>query len=100
MLSTIQYWPNPNKFDPERFSAENKDNIVPYTFMPLGLGPHNCIGERFGVLQTKIGLINFFRNHYVTPTEKTPRVLKLEARALMIQCEGGIVLNVVRDPLI
>ncbi|XP_037043595.1 probable cytochrome P450 6g2 [Bradysia coprophila] len=94
-----KYWPNPNKFDPERFSAANKDKIVPYTLLPLGTGPHNCIGERFGILQTKIGLINFMKNHHVTPTENTPRVLQFEPKALIIQSKGGMVLNVVRDPL-
>ncbi|KAJ6633076.1 putative cytochrome P450 6g2 [Pseudolycoriella hygida] len=94
-----KYWPNPGKFDPERFSAENKDKIVPYAYLPLGAGPHNCIGERFGILQSKIGLINFFKNHSVRPSEKTPRVLKFEPKALVIQFQGSFHLDVIRDPI-
>lgn len=38
------HYPNPDKFDPERFSDENKHNIIPGTLAPFGLGPRNCIG--------------------------------------------------------
>lgn len=34
-----KYFPNPDKFDPERFSEGNKHNIVPNTFLPFGIGP-------------------------------------------------------------
>lgn len=39
------YFENPNKFDPERFSDDNKEFIKPYTYMPFGVGPRNCIGN-------------------------------------------------------
>lgn len=31
-----RYFPNPHKFDPERFSVENRDNIDPDTYLPFG----------------------------------------------------------------
>lgn len=40
-----EYWPNPEKFDPYRFSEENKDSIVSGTYLPFGLGPRACIGR-------------------------------------------------------
>ena len=35
---------NPEKFDPERFNDQKKNSIAPFTYMPFGLGPRNCIG--------------------------------------------------------
>lgn len=42
-----KYYPNPDSFDPERFSEANKNNIVPFTFFPFGEGPRNCMGKNY-----------------------------------------------------
>ena len=34
-----QHYPNPNKFDPDRFSDENKKNRHPMSFLSFGEGP-------------------------------------------------------------
>lgn len=34
-----EYWPEPTKFDPERFSNENKGKIESITFQIFGGGP-------------------------------------------------------------
>ena len=58
-------WPNPDIFDPERFSAENKVNIKTGSFIPFGIGPRECIGKRLAYIVMKTALVSFLRNHEV-----------------------------------
>ncbi|CAD7011939.1 unnamed protein product [Ceratitis capitata] len=94
-----KFYPQPKKFDPERFAPEHKKQLPPYAYMPFGLGPHACIGERFAMMQTKIGLTYFLLNHKVTTCPLTKIPMQLDPKAVVIQAEGGIHLNVVRSPL-
>ncbi|XP_017480335.1 PREDICTED: cytochrome P450 6g1-like [Rhagoletis zephyria] len=94
-----KYWPNPNTFDPERFSAENKKLHEPMAYMPFGTGPRNCVGGRVGLLQVKTGLVNILKNHFVTVCDKTPAEITFNPLSILLQCKEGIYLNVVNDGL-
>ena len=45
-----KYHPEPEVFDPERFSDERKTDIKSCTFMPFGLGPRICIGKKNSII--------------------------------------------------
>lgn len=45
MQNDPQYFPYPDKFDPERFSEENISQKTQYVYMPFGEGPRQCIGK-------------------------------------------------------
>uniref|UniRef100_A0A6B2E9E1 Putative cytochrome p450 9b2 n=1 Tax=Phlebotomus kandelakii TaxID=1109342 RepID=A0A6B2E9E1_9DIPT len=84
-----QYFPNPDKFDPERFSDENKHKIVPGTYLPFGVGPRNCIGSRFALVEIKVLLYYLILNFKIEATEKTQIPLKLTKDPIM-KPEKGI----------
>ncbi|CAH1168644.1 unnamed protein product [Phyllotreta striolata] len=67
------YFPDPDKFDPDRFEG----NVKYEGFLPFGDGPRNCIGERLGVMQVKLGVAVLLKNFEVSlsPTLKEPLVL-------------------------
>ena len=56
-----RYWKDPETFDPERFSRENKGNIVPYTYMPFSTGQRSCVGKNFAMLEMKVVLSRVIR---------------------------------------
>ncbi|XP_076627123.1 cytochrome P450 6k1 [Colletes latitarsis] len=67
-----KYYPDPLRFDPDRFSDENKDKIIAGTYMPFGEGPRACIGARLGMLQSAVGIITILKDYKVSldPTYK------------------------------
>ena len=51
-------WPDPERFDPERFSKANEKLIAPFTHLPFGGGPRGCIGGNYAMLQILMILSN------------------------------------------
>ena len=58
-----QYYPNPEKFNPDNFSPDKKTERSPYTFLAFGQGPRNCIGMRFALLQVKTAIARMVFNY-------------------------------------
>jgi cytochrome P450 family 9 len=65
------YYPDPEKFNPENFNAENKAKRHPYAYLPFGIGPRNCIAMRFALVETKAALAHLIYNFKIEPCEKT-----------------------------
>lgn len=61
-----EYFPDPEKFMPERFIGENsaENNIA---FMPFGVGPRLCVGMRFAQNELRAGLSKFILNYRLLP---------------------------------
>lgn len=84
-----KYYPEPEKFDPERFSDENKHKINPYTFLPFGVGPRNCIGSRFALLEAKTLLFFLLKNFEIVPVKRTNIPFKFTKSSFQLLAEGG-----------
>ncbi|XP_037935232.1 probable cytochrome P450 6v1 [Teleopsis dalmanni] len=91
-----KYWPNPDLFDPERFTTEQKKTHKPMSYLPFGAGPHNCIGMSIGLLQLKLGLIHFLREHCVEFCEKTVDSIEFDMKFALLSNKDGIYLRIVK----
>ncbi|XP_063929812.1 cytochrome P450 6A1-like [Zophobas morio] len=90
-----EYYPDPEKFDPERFNEENSRSRPRYAHLPFGEGPRTCIGIRFGRMQSKVSLASLLKNYKFTLNEKTEPP-KFAVNSFLLVPAGDIWLNVER----
>lgn len=91
-----QFFSNPEKFDPERFGEERKHEINPYAYIPFGIGPRRCIGDRFAMMETKVLFVYLIRSFEIKLREGTEYPLNCEKGMVVIKPEGGCNIELVR----
>lgn len=72
-----QYFPEPDRFHPERFAEENRHLINPDAYIPFGVGPRSCIANRFALMEVKSLLYHLVLNFELVPTKKTNLPVKV-----------------------
>jgi cytochrome P450 len=58
-----RYWPDPERFDPDRFTKANEKLQTPFTYLPFGGGPRGCIGGNYAMLQILMILSELLRTY-------------------------------------
>ena len=76
-----RHYPDPDRFEPERFSKEAKAARQPMTFMTFGQGPRMCVGSRFALLEVKVGLATLLREFDITSCQRTPAKIETDPRS-------------------
>ncbi|XP_047435259.1 cytochrome P450 3A27-like [Mugil cephalus] len=78
-----ELWPEPEEFRPERFSKENKPKINPYTYLPFGIGPRNCLGMRFALVMVKLAMVEVLQNYSFSVCEETEIPLQMNPKTFI-----------------
>lgn len=91
-----KYYPEPERFDPERFSNDNKSKIKPYTYLPFGVGPRHCLGSRFALVEIKTLFFYLLTTFEIVPIKATPIPAKFSRKSLGLTIDGGFHLGLKR----
>ena len=86
-----EFYDNPFQFNPDRFMPENRHQIKPYTYLPFGAGPRNCIGMRFALMEAKLGLAQIIRRYRFFRSEQTAVPLKFRTVTRITAAESIVV---------
>ena len=56
-----RFWPDPLRFDPERWTPEAKDARPQYAYFPFGAGARRCVGEGFAWMEGSLLIASIAR---------------------------------------
>lgn len=82
-----RYWPNPERFDPQRHAPEMKERRPKFAYIPFGGGPRNCIGANFAMMELQLVVAMALQRFRLRVAEGE----KVEREAMVsIRPKGGI----------
>ncbi|XP_044750329.1 uncharacterized protein LOC123310752 [Coccinella septempunctata] len=86
-----EWFPEPEKFNPERFDSNSK--IPPFAYIPFSAGPRNCIGQKFAMAEVKIAVAKILRTYELLPARNfKPQLYS----ALTLRSENGVCVKLKR----
>jgi cytochrome P450 len=84
-------WPDPDRFDPERFAGDKTNGNRNFTYFPFGAGPHMCIGIHLALVEMQIVLAMFARRAKLVV--ENPENVRMTSK-LTLQVAGGLPVRV------
>ncbi|KAL9708002.1 hypothetical protein quinque_011520 [Culex quinquefasciatus] len=91
-----ELYPDPMKFDPERFNPDQVAKRHPFAYLPFGEGLRLCIGMRFAQMQTRVGLATLLQNFRFTVSPRTPIPPKIVPSSGLFVPQDNFWLNIER----
>ncbi len=56
-------WPNPDAFQPDRFTKDQEEQRPRLAWLPFGAGPRVCIGAQFALMEGQLVLAHLLRTY-------------------------------------
>ncbi|HEY2577498.1 MAG TPA: cytochrome P450 [Streptosporangiaceae bacterium] len=81
------FWPEPDRFRPERFEASTRATAHRYAYIPFGAGPRVCVGSHLGMMEATLiaaMVARDFRFELARSTDPEPEAM------LSLRPRGGL----------
>jgi cytochrome P450 len=89
-----RFWPDPEAFDPDRFTPERSAGRPRFAWYPFLGGPHQCIGQQFAVFEAVVAIATVVRSFRLA---LPPGAVVEPEPVLTIRPRGGM--NMTVEPL-
>ncbi len=67
-----RYFPEPRRFDPQRYRAPRSEHRQKHVFMPYGAGPHVCLGASMGEAMLLLASASILQHHRLRAANHRP----------------------------
>ena len=87
------FWENPERFEPERFTSERSAHRARYAYYPFGGGPRSCIGSHFAMLELCLVVATVAQRYHLSlrpgpPIEPVSMVTLHPSRDILMTVEA------------
>jgi cytochrome P450 len=65
-----RFWPDPDRFDPQRFTAESSATRPRFAFIPFAAGHRNCIGGSAAMVELKLAVALLAQRYELAPAPR------------------------------
>ncbi|WP_201390322.1 cytochrome P450 [Ktedonobacter sp. SOSP1-85] len=72
------YYPDPDRFDPDRFTPVQKQLRPALAYFPFGAGPHSCIGMSLAMVELLLAVVTIVRTYQIERITEEPVEAKMQ----------------------
>jgi cytochrome P450 len=87
-----RWFPEPERFDPERFAPGRAESLPQYSYFPFGAGPRVCIGRQFALTEMLLVAATMLQTLRPAPQPGAPVSVELLPQ-LSLRPKGGLPLR-------